>query len=99
MRAEASLSLGVNSDRLVVETAWFFTRLASCPVNQASTHQSAKPITPNTTRPRPDRHSSRETEETEGHRVSLPFLKDSSLFFYHPTVQGQFKVQVRGMSS
>lgn len=80
MRAEASLSLGVNVDGLVARSVFSLAEPAvwspsqHTPVSQ--THNS------NTTRP--DRHSSGKTEETEGQGVSLPFQMDS-LLFYCPT--------------
>lgn len=49
----------------------------------ARAHQPAKPITP--TPPSLTDIAAKETEETEGQGVFLPFLKDSSPF-YHPTL-------------
>lgn len=81
MRAEALLSLGMNSDRLVVGTEWFF--LPVQPAVRSPSQDTLFSQTHDCNTTRTDRHSSGETEETEGQGVSLPFLKDSSVF-YHP---------------
>lgn len=78
MRAEASLSLGVNGDRLVVETERFFTRWTSCTVSQPAHNRSAKTITPTPPGLTDIAAAEGRLRKTEGQGVSLPFSKDSS---------------------
>lgn len=62
MCAETSRSLGANSDKLVVEPA------VRSPCQQTPASQTSNTA-------RSDLHTSREMEEVEGRRVSLPFFK------------------------
>lgn len=84
MRAEASFSLGVNSDGLVVQSVFLVFFLLAEPAVWSPSQHTPVSQTHNSDTTRPDRHSSGKTEETEGQGVSLPFQMDS-LRFYCPT--------------